>query len=175
MAELPMIESSEHPMVVSAIARLASQGGWARMLAGKPLEDELDLNDAELLVAARVLRRNADESLEPVESHPWYFDPVSLAGGLLSYLRQALRHAEGGTAGWTADDLDIVVAQGRSSASAAAAVGEGMLPYMPGAYEAFLAGTARFLDVGVGIGAVAGKICEMFPGVTAVGLDVLAP
>ena len=175
MAEFPMIESSEHPMVVSAIARLASQGGWARMLAGKPLEDELDLHDAELLVAARVLRRKDDESLEPVESHPWYFDPVSLAGGLLSYLRQALRHAEGGTAGWTADDLDIVVAQGRSSASAAAAVGEGMLPYMPAAYEAFLNGTARFLDVGVGIGAVAGRICEMFPGVTAVGLDVLAP
>lgn len=175
MADPPMIESSEHPMVVSAIARLASQGGWARMLAGKPLEDELDLNDAQLLVAARVLRRNTDETLEPIESHPWYFDPASLAGGLLSYLRQALRHAEGGTAGWTADDLDIVVAQGRSSASAAMTVADGLLPSMPAAYDAFLDGKACFLDVGVGIGAVAGKICEMFPGVTAVGLDVLAP
>ena len=175
MSDRPMIEPSEHPMVVSAMARLASQGGWARILAGKPLEDILDINDAELLVAAHVLRRNPDDSLEPVDSHPWHFDPESLAGGMLSYLRRALRHAEGNEAGWTAEDLDIVVAQGRGSVSAATSVAEGMLPQMPGAHEAFLEGRARFLDVGVGIGAVAGRICEMFPGVRAVGLDVLAP
>ncbi len=175
MSDVPMIEPSEHPMVVSAMGRLATQGGWARILAGKPLEDELDLNDAELLVAARVLQRNPDDTLEPVESHPWYFDPSSLAGGMLSYLRRALRHAEGGTAGWTAEDLDIVVAQGRGSLTAALAIGEGLLPQMAGAHRAFLDGEAQFLDVGVGIGVVAGKICEMFPGATAVGLDVLAP
>lgn len=170
-----MIEPSEHPMVVGAMARLASQGGWARILAGKPLEDRLDLNDAELLVAAQVLRRNPDESLEPVHSHPWHFDPESLAGGTLSYLRRVLRHAEGGDAGWNGDDLEIVVAQGRGSVAAAIAVGEGLLPQMAAAHEEFLAGRACFLDVGVGIGAVAGRICEMFPGVTAVGLDVLEP
>jgi SAM-dependent methyltransferase len=175
MSDAPMIEPSEHPMVVSAMARLATQGGWARILAGKPLEDVLDLNDAQLLVAARVLQRNADDSLEPVDSHPWYFDPTSLAGGMLAYLRRALRHAEGGAAGWDGDDLDIVVAQGRGSISAAVAVGEGLIPQMSGAHRAFLEGGASFLDVGVGIGVVAGKICEMFPGTTAVGLDVLAP
>jgi hypothetical protein len=171
----PMIEPSEHPMVVSAMARLARQGGWARILAGKPLEDVLDLNDADLLVAAQVLRRNPDDTLEPVQAHPWHFDPDSLAGGTLSYLRRALRHAEGGDAGWTADDLDLVVAQGRGSVSAATAVGEGLLPQMPAAHDAFLAGRGRFLDVGVGIGAVAVTLCSMYPGTTAVGLDVLAP
>ena len=175
MADAPMIEPSEHPMVVSAMARLATHGGWARILAGKPLEDELDLNDAELLVAARVLHRNADDTLEPIDSHPWYFDPSSLAGGMLSYLKRALRHAEGGAAGWTGEDLDMVVAQGRGSLTAALAIGEGLLPHMPAAHRAFLDGTARFLDIGVGIGVVAGKMCEMFPGVTAVGIDVLAP
>jgi hypothetical protein len=175
MSGTPMIESSEHPMVVGAMARLATQGGWARMLAGKPLEDILDINDAELLVAAQVLRRKDDDSLEPVDAHPWYFDPSSLAGGTLSYLRRVLRHAEGGQAGWSADDLEIVIAQGRGSVSAATAVGEGLLPQMASAHDAFLAGKAQFLDVGVGIGAVAGRICEMFPGATAVGLDVLAP
>ncbi len=175
MSGAPMIESSEHPMVVGAMARLATQGGWARILSGKPLEDVLDINDAELLLAAQVLRRNADDSLEPVDAHPWYFDPSSLAGGTLSYLRRVLRHAEGGDAGWSADDLEIVIAQGRGSVSAATAVGEGLLPQMPAAHEAFLSGQARFLDVGVGIGAVAGRICEMFPGVSAVGLDVLEP
>jgi SAM-dependent methyltransferase len=175
MSDSPRIEPSEHPMVVSAMARLASQGGWARILAGKPLEDVLDINDADLLLAAQVLRRNPDETLEPVDPHPWHFDPASLAGGTLAYLRRALRHAEGGGAGWTAEDLEIVVAQGRGSVSAATAVGEGLLPQMPGAHQAFLDGRARFLDVGVGIGAVAGRMCEMFPGVTAVGLDVLEP
>lgn len=175
MPDALMIESSEHPMVVSAMARLATQGGWARILAGKPLEDVLDINDAELLLAAQVLRRNADESLEPMHAHPWHFDPESLAGGTLSYLRRALRHAEGGEAGWNADDLDIVVAQSRGSVSAATTVGESLLPQMPGSYVTFLDGSARFLDVGVGIGAVAGRICEMYPGVSAVGLDVLGP
>ncbi len=80
MSGTPMIESSEHPMVVGAMARLATQGGWARILAGKPLEDVLDINDAELLLAAQVLRRNDDDSLEPIDAHPWYFDPSSLAG-----------------------------------------------------------------------------------------------
>jgi len=175
MSDPPMIDPSEHPMVVSAMARLATQGGWARMLAGKPLEDDLDLNDAELLVAARVLRRTGDTTLEPVDSHPWYFDPDSLAGGQLAYLRRALRHAEGGIAGWTAEQTDIVVAQGRGSRAAAVALGEGLLPHMPQAHRAFLDGSAVFLDVGVGIGTVAGAICQMFPGVTAVGLDVLSP
>jgi hypothetical protein len=175
MSDAPMIDPSEHPMVVSAMARLATKGGWARILAGKPLEDELDLNDAELLLAARVLHLNDDHVLEPVDSHPWYFDPSSLAGGMLSYLRRALQHAEGGTAGWSGEDLDVVVAQGRGSVSAALAMGEGLLPHMPAAHRAFVDGTARFLDVGVGIGVVAGTMCEMFPGTTAVGLDVLAP
>ena len=122
-----------------------------------------------------MLRRNDDDSLEPVHHHPWFFDPESLAGGLLSYLRRALRHAEGGDAGWTADDLGIVVAQGRGSAAAANTVGEGLLPQMASAHQAFLDGHARFLDVGVGIGVVARRLCEMFPGVRAVGLDVLEP
>lgn len=175
MSERPLVEPFDHPMVISAMGRLATQGGWARILAGKPLEDETDLNDAALLLAADVLRRNADDSLEPAHSHPWYFDPESLAGGTLSYLRRALRHAEGGDAGWSADDADIVIAQGRGSDSAALAVGEGLLPQMAGAHEAFLAGHARFLDIGVGIGAVASRICQLYPGVSAVGLDVLEP
>ena len=162
-------------MVLGAMARMAGQGSWARLLEGKPLEDPLDLNDARLLVAAGVLRRRADDTLEPAHMHPWHHDPDSLAGGTLSQLRRALRHAEGYGAGWTADDPDIVRAQGRGSVAAAVALAEGLLPQMAAAHQAFLGGAARFLDVGVGIGAVAGRLCQMFPGTTAVGLDVLEP
>jgi Methyltransferase domain len=170
-----VIDPGEHPMVLGAMARMAGQGSWARLLEGKPLEDPLDLNDARLLVAAGVLRRRDDDVLEPVHMHPWHHDPDSLAGGALSHLRRALRHAEGYGAGWTADDLDIVRAQGQGSVAAAVALGEGLLPQMRAAHQAFLDGRARFLDVGVGIGAVAGRLCRMFPGTTAVGLDVLEP
>jgi hypothetical protein len=162
-------------MVLGAMARMAGQGAWARLLEGKPMEDPLDVNDARLLLAAGVLRRRPDDGLEPAHMHPWHHDPASLAGGVLSHLRRALRHAEGYGAGWTADDLEIVAAQGRGSVAAAVALGEGLLPQMPAAHREFLAGRARFLDVGVGIGAVAGRLCDMFPGTTAVGLDVLEP
>jgi SAM-dependent methyltransferase len=170
-----MKQPSDHPMVLGALGRLATQGGWSRILARKPLEDALDLNDAELLVACGLLRRDPGDVFDPVPSHPWFFDSTALAGGVVAMLRRALRHAEGGTAGWTADDLHVVKAQGKGSVAAAMAISEGLLPQMPAAHQAFLDGHARFLDIGVGVGAIAQHICEMFPGVTAVGLDVLGP
>ena len=175
MDEIPTVEASEHPMVLAAMGRLATLGGWKRILAGKPLEDEADLHDAELLISAGVLRRTTDDGLEPVHIHPWYFDPGALAGGVSSLLRRALRHAEGGSTEWSGDDLEIIRAQGSGSISAAVAVAEGMLPLMPSSFDAFLDGSARFLDVGVGVGAISLHLCELFPGVRAVGLDVLAP
>lgn len=175
MNEIPTVEASEHPMVLAAMGRLATMGGWKRILAGKPLEDETDVHDGELLITAGVLRRTPDDRLEPVHIHPWYFDPAALAGGVSSILRRALRHAEGGSTEWSGADLEIIRAQGSGSVSAAVAVAEGMLPLMPSTHDTFLDGSARFLDVGVGVGAISLQLCEMFPGVRAVGLDVLAP
>lgn len=170
-----MIDATGHVMVISAMSRLARGGGWARILAGKPLEDEIDLVDVDLLLEARVLRRNDDESLVPVHAHPWHFDPEALAAGTLSLLRQALHHAEGRDSGWSGQALEVVIAQGQASASTATVVGESLLPMMPAAYDAFVAGRAVFLDVGVGIGAFASRLCTLYPGVDAVGLDVLRP
>jgi len=167
-----MIERIDHVMVVSAMSRLARRGGWARILAGKPLEDEIDLIDAELLLEAGVLRRNQEQSLEPIHAHPWHYEPEALAAGTLSVLRQALDHAEGRDSGWSGQRLEVVVAQGRASASTATVIAEDLLPRMPEAHAAFTSGRAVFLDVGVGIGAFASRLCELHPGVSAVGLDV---
>ncbi len=167
-----MIDPLDHLMVVSAMSRLARGGGWARILARKPLEDEIDFVDVELLLEAGVLRRTADDSLEPVHAHPWHFDPEALAAGTLSLLRRALHHAEGHDSGWSGQTVEVAVAQGVASASAATVVGESLLPQLPGAYAAFVSGRAVFLDVGVGTGAFATRLCELYPGTTAVGLDV---
>ena len=113
-----MIDSANHVTVVSAMSRLARCGGWARLLEGKPLEDELDLLDAELLVQAGVLARQPDDSLRPTEAHPWFFDPAAMAAGTVSLLRQALDHAEGRVSGWSGHDPATLLAQGVASSSA---------------------------------------------------------
>ncbi len=167
-----MIDPLDHLMVVSAMSRLARSGAWARILERKPLEDEIDLVDVELLLEAGVLRRCHDESLEPVHAHPWHFDPEALAAGTLSLLRRALHHAEGRDSGWSGHTTEVAVAHGIASASAATVVGESLLPQMPEAHAAFESGRAVFLDVGVGIGSFAIRLCQLYPGVSAVGLDV---
>lgn len=166
-----MIDSLRQVQVVSALARLAGHGGWARILVGKPLETDVDLADARLLVAAGVLREGPDGELEPVDFHPWYDDPDMLASGLVAQLRRALDHAAGGTDA-TGADQDDIASMGDASRSVAAILAEAVLPMLPVTRDRLTDGTARFLDVGVGTGAIADTLCHEFPGITAVGLDV---
>jgi precorrin-6B methylase 2 len=166
-------ESTDHVVVVSALARLARCGGWDRMLQGKPLETELDLLDAELLVRAGVLSRAEDGTLTPVSLHPWCYDPAALAAGTTSVLRQALQYAEGTAEGWSGFDEETLLAQGEASACTAAVVAESVLPRMPEAEAAFAAGTGRLLDVGTGVGSFAITLCQLHPLARATGIDVL--
>jgi hypothetical protein len=159
-----------HPMVLAAQARLARQGGWERILAGEPLDDS-DVLDGELLVAAGVLEQEGRlfTLAEPGYHH---HDPAALASGNIAYLRRALRYAQRGGVGWAGDDPVVVRHQGRASAVAADMMAEQMSA-MPGPREAYEGGRGRFLDVGVGVAAISLRMCELFPGSTAVGLDVI--
>ena len=170
-----MIEPLDHVMVVSAMSRLARCGAWARILEGKPLESEIDMVDAELLVEARVLRRNPDETLEPIHPHPWHYDPESLAAGTLALLKQALRHAEGRAPGWSGEDLEAVFAQGLASTSIASVVGETLLPRLGESHSALSSDHGTMLDVGVGIGAFSVRMCQLYPRLSCTGIDVLPP
>jgi hypothetical protein len=158
-----------HPMVLAAQARLARQGGWERILAGMPLQ-EADVPDAELLAAAGVLDRDGELYVlaEPDFHH---HDPAALAAGNIAYLRRALRYAQRGV-GWTGDDPVVVRQQGTVSSMAADMMAE-QLAGMPGPRESYESGHGRLLDVGVGVAAISLRMCELFPGSTAVGLDVL--
>lgn len=158
-----------HVQVVGALARLARNGGWAAILAGQPVaDDDLDVADVHLLVAAGVLRER-EGRLEPVDFHPWYDDPQVLASGLVAELRRALQHAGAAEPG---PDQNEIFAMGVASESVAAILAESVLPMLPVTRERLAAGTAAFLDVGVGTGAIAETLCQAFPGTTAVGLDV---
>lgn len=169
------MESIEHVMVVSAMSRLARCGGWARLLEGKPLEDETDLVDAELLERAGVLRHRGDGTLEPVESHPWCLDPATLASSTTALLRRALHHAEGRADEWYEQDLETWQEQGLSSRATASTLAEGLVPQMAGLLERLESGHGRMLDVGVGVGGLAVTMCQEFPGLRVVGIDVLEP
>lgn len=162
-----------HPMVLAAQARLAHQGGWSRMLAGEALEDE-DLVDAQLLTAAGVLVREGEGfALADTDGHQHDpLDPMALASGTIADLRRALRYAQRGGVGWSGEDPVVVRAQGRASSMAADMIAEQMAA-MPGPRAAFESGRGRFLDVGVGVAAISLRMCELYPGTTAVGLDVL--
>ncbi|WP_193612076.1 methyltransferase [Nocardioides lijunqiniae] len=166
-----MIDSLRQVQVVGALARLAGNGGWAEILAGERLRTTLDVADARLLVAADVLHEHADGRLEPVELHPWYDDPSVLASGLTAELRRALRHGTGDDRP-SGDDPDEIVAMGAASQSAAAILADAVLPMLTQTRERFDDGTACFLDVGVGTGAISEALCRRFPGTRAVGLDV---
>jgi 2-polyprenyl-3-methyl-5-hydroxy-6-metoxy-1,4-benzoquinol methylase len=166
-----VIDSLRQVQVVSALARLARTGGWAQILAGRPLHDPVDLADARLLLAADVLRERPDGRLEPVDLHPWYDDPAVLATTLTAELRRALHHCEDEDA-LIAQDPHEILAMGVASRSVASILAEGVLPMLPVTRDRLDEGHARFLDVGVGTGAIAQTICETFPGTSAVGLDV---
>jgi SAM-dependent methyltransferase len=165
-----VIDSLRHVQVVGALARLAGNGGWGSILAGTPLDDGADLADVDLLVAADVLRRRDDGGIEPSDLHPWYDDPEVLASGLVAQMRRALQHGEG--LPLDAVDPDEIAAMGAASESVARILADAILPMLPVTRDRLAAGSARFLDVGVGTGAIAETLCTEFPGTSAVGLDV---
>lgn len=168
---LVAMDPTDHAMVAAAMARLGFNGTWERMLHGDPVTDDLDLADAELLVAAEVLIPDGG-GFRLVRDEPLYRDGAVLANGASAYLRRALQHAEGGAAGWHGQDADLVLRQGRASARIAGVLAD-WLSQMPSVAAAFRDGSGRFLDVGVGVAAISVGMCKRFPGVTCVGIDVL--
>lgn len=63
--------------------------------------------------------------------------------------------------------------QGRASSATADFIARELLPRMPGSRDALEAGSPRFLDVGVGVAAISARLCQIYPALTCVGIDVL--
>ena len=160
-------------MVVAALARLSASGGWARVLEGKPLEDPLDLADADLLVSARVIQPQ-DVGYVVLRKESYLADPSSLHRNMMAQLQRALLHARSGGSGWTGEDLELVRNQGHGSAAWADLIADDLLHSLPQASVALHSGRGRFLDVGTGVAAISRALCGRFAGLKCLGLDVLS-
>ena len=167
------VSALEHPMVLAAMARMASSGAWQRIIDERALSDEIDVADAELLVAAGAVTRVRGDAFRLALSEPIYRDPQMVADSALYVLRRALAHASGLGPGWGNEDPETVLAFGRVTGRGGDVIADRVLPRLPAIEAVFRAGSAAFLDIGVGVGAISIRLVERYPGTRAVGLDVL--
>jgi precorrin-6B methylase 2 len=73
--------------------------------------------------------------------------------------------------GWTYTDVELLESLGRNSAAFAEVVGSVLARELDGLAEAMAAPGVTFLDVGVGVAALAIAMCRRFPGLRVVGID----
>ena len=74
-----LVSALEHPMVLAAFSRMGSTGAWQRILDGQPLSEDIDVVDAQLLVAAGAITRVRDETFQLAVDDPMYSNPQALA------------------------------------------------------------------------------------------------
>ncbi|MDQ4132916.1 MAG: class I SAM-dependent methyltransferase [Actinomycetota bacterium] len=100
---------------------------------------------------------------------------VAQADEMVASVRQVLRLlTEGpGALGWAGEDDESLVAQGRASMGLVNPLVEFVFPQLDGLDERLRRPGGRFLDIGVGIGGLATAMCDEFPALSVVGLDVL--
>ena len=167
------VSALEHPMVLAAMARMASSGAWQRIIDERPLSEGVDIADAEFLVAAGAVTRAGEGTFRLALSEPMYRDPQAIAHSALYTLRWALSHASGRSVGWANEDSETILAFGRLTGHGGDMITNQLLPELPAIESAFREGRAAFLDVGVGVAAISIRLVQRHPGTRAVGLDVL--
>lgn len=77
-----------------------------------------------------------------------------------------------GAKGWSTQDDEALIAQGRASAQGVQPFKMFALPMMAGLGDLMSGPSPVMLDVGVGVGALAVAYCDAFPGLRVVGIDV---
>ena len=172
MPESPVADPGDHVDVIAALGRLGMLGGWDRVRAGEALKG-LDRVDADLLLAAGMLGRNGADRYTVIDDDLAKMDGAIVGHAMVAQLRRALEHTERGSAGWDGASPETVLNQGRASRAIADYIARELLPQMPGSRAALESGMSRFLDVGVGVAAIAARLCEIYPGLACVGIDVL--
>lgn len=101
---------------------------------------------------------------------------AALHGDIRANLMQALAfldasRGERATAGWLHTDPALLQAQGDASSALAPMMKAMILPQLDGLAARTESPGARFLDVGVGVAALAIAMCRVFPQLQVVGLD----
>lgn len=102
--------------------------------------------------------------------------PADLRSALMQGL--SFLDASGGDqpqVGWLHEDPRILRGQGEGSAMIVRMMKRRLVPELDGLGERLEGADGRFLDVGVGVGALAIEMCRTFPNVKVVGLDIHEP
>jgi SAM-dependent methyltransferase len=73
--------------------------------------------------------------------------------------------------GWHYSDPEILQARGLSSASSVGSLVKELFPKLSGLVSRLQAPSARFLDIGTGVGAISIAACRALPNLHAVGID----
>ena len=164
-----------NPTSVDDLTRLAQtwdQGTWClaalALSFGEGVPDG-HLDAANALLTALALHDPASlTSGNPGDSRA----AKRIAGQAKASLLQIAAMLSGGTA-WADQPDDVLLAHGRASARRAQEFTQVMLSNVEGLADRLAAPGARMLDVGVGVAAMAVYLCEEFPSLTVVGIDVL--
>ena len=159
-----LVSALEHPMVLAALSRMGSTGAWQRVLDGQPLSEDIDVVDAQLLVAAGAITRVSEDTFQSAVEDPMYSNPQALANWAQYLLRRALQHATDQNMVWASEDPETILSFGRASGRGADVIADLLLPQLPALAATFAAGRASSLDVGVGAGAISIRLVERFPG-----------
>ena len=170
MSDQPRADPGDHVAVIAALGRLGMVGGWIVCAPGSI--GGLDRADADLLLAAGMLDRSGADRFTVIDDDLVDLDGTTVGHAMVALLRRALEHTERRSAGWDGATADTVLSQGRGSRAVADHIARELLPRMPGSRAALESGRSRFLDVGVGVAAIAARLCQLYPGLTCVGIDV---
>ena len=172
MPDRPHADPADHVAVIAALGRMGTVGAWDRVRAGESLAG-LDRVDAELLVAAGVLAHTGADRYTVIDDELADLDGAIVGPAMVAELRRALEHTERRSAGWDGADPETVLNQGRASRAIADYIARELLPRMPESRSALEGGVSRFLDVGVGVAAISARLCQIYPDLTCLGIDVL--
>lgn len=159
-AAIPLLGAAEAAAALGATLRLRRED--------TTVEPELSARLAAVLDALGI--REAVSALDEQEA-------VGLLGIVEGFLTQAADFvARPGRDAWDHEDPSILLAQGHSSALVPPALRRFVVPALGADLAARMDGAdASFLDVGVGVGALAVGMCRLWPLLRVVGIDPWEP
>ena len=137
------VSALEHPMVLAALARMASSGAWQRVIDERPLSEGIDVADAEFLVAAGAVTRVGDDTFRLVLGEPMYRDPEAVANSALYLIALGAFARFGRGLGWANEDIETVLAFGRVTGRGGDVIADELLPRLPAIETAFRSKDAR--------------------------------
>ncbi|MFI0479639.1 SAM-dependent methyltransferase [Actinomadura sp. 9N215] len=166
-------EQITHLWILSAVGRAVDQG---LLETAAPADDPEAVLTQRLLLEAGLLTRDPIAPSERMlAAVPPGVPPAALTGYVRELLGFVQRYVEGAGRGWAETDPALIRWRGVSSGKIAMSIFGRCFARLRGFPARLAAPGAGFLDVGTGAGGIAIELCQRFPHLNAVGLDINPP